>query len=303
MALSSPRSAGDSATRTPATYQLVDIGANLTSGKFGRELDQVVERAKEAGVFKIMVTGSSIESSKDSLRLSRLYPNHLFSTAGVHPHEAKEWDDTCEASIEELAKNPECVAIGECGLDFNRNFSPQDVQIEVFDKQVAIACRLKKPLFVHEREASEALLKVLLKYHADLPPTVIHCFTGTRAEVKAYLDLGFYIGLTGFLWKDKTPDGVRAILEERLIPLDRLLVETDAPYMFPNIKASKVPKNIKEALTEQSLSFLNRYCSFQRNEPCSLPVTVEMIASYMKTVPQVVALSTTQNALKVFGLM
>ena len=108
---------------------------------------------------------------------------------------------------------------------------------------------------------------------------------------------------SGFLWKDKTPDGVRAVLEERLIPLDRLLVETDAPYMYPNIKASKVPKHIKEALTEQSLSFLTRHCSFQRNEPCSLPITVEMIAAYMKTTPQVVALSTTQNALKVFGLM
>ena len=109
--------------------------------------------------------------------------------------------------------------------------------------------------------------------------------------------------ISGFLWKDKAPDGVRAILEERLIPLDRLLVETDSPYMFPNIKASKVPKNIKEALTENSLNYLNRYCSFQRNEPCALPIIVEMIAAYMKTVPQVVAMSTTQNALKVFGLM
>lgn len=173
----------------------------------------------------------------------------------------------------------------------------------MFDKQVELACRLKKPLFVHEREASEALLKVLLKYQSQLPPTVIHCFTGTKAEAKQYIELGFYIGLTGFLWKDKSVDGVRSILEERLIPLDRLLVETDSPYMYPNIKASKVPKNIKEALTENSLGFLNRHCSFQRNEPCSLPITVEMIAAYMKTVPQVVAMSTTQNALKVFGLI
>lgn len=101
----------------------------------------------------------------------------------------------------------------------------------------------------------------------------------------------------------QSTDGVRAILEERLIPLDRLLVETDSPYMFPNVKASKVPKTIKEALTDKSLNYLHRYCSFQRNEPCALPTIVEMIAAYMKTLPQVVAMSTTQNALKVFGLM
>uniref|UniRef100_T1J039 Deoxyribonuclease TATDN1 n=1 Tax=Strigamia maritima TaxID=126957 RepID=T1J039_STRMM len=283
-------------------YILIDVGANLTNKKFGRDLDAVIQRAKDAGVQKIMVTGTSVHSSKEALRLTRIFPGSLYSTAGLHPHDAKSCDETTLVALEELASNPECVAIGECGLDFNRNFSPPDVQIEVFEKQVELACRLKMPLFVHERDAHEALLAVLDKYKARLPSVVIHCFTGTREEAVKYLELGFYIGLTGYLWKDKSQDGVRKILEDGVIPLNRLLVETDAPFMYPNTRASKLPDNIKESLTEKSLNYLHRYCTFQRNEPCSLSVTVEMIAACMNHTPDQVGLAATYNALKIFGL-
>lgn len=144
-----------------------------------------------------MVTGTSLQGSKDALRLTRLYPGTLYSTAGIHPHDAKLWTEDSYAALKDLAMNVECVAIGECGLDFNRNFSPQDVQLEVFEKQVRLAVELKKPLFVHERDAHEDLLTVLNKFKGTLPPTVIHCFTGTIAQAKTYIDLGFYIGLTG----------------------------------------------------------------------------------------------------------
>ena len=152
-----------------------------------------------------------------------------------------------------------------------------------------------------------------------MPPCVIHCFTGTREQAQKYLELGCYIGLTGYLWKDKSENGVRKILEDGIIPLDKLLVETDAPFMYPNTRASKLPQHIKDCLTERSVTFLQRYCTFQvsdaiigdfkililifqRNEPCSLPVTVEMIAAYLNKTPEEVALATTFNALKVFGL-
>ncbi|KAK3895168.1 hypothetical protein Pcinc_001103 [Petrolisthes cinctipes] len=279
-------------------YIIVDIGANLTNKKFTRDLDSVVSRARDAGVHKIMVTGTTVQSSKEALRLTRLYPESLYSTAGVHPHEAKSWEAETESELRELLASQEVVAVGECGLDFNRNFSPQDIQLEVFEKQVSLACELKKPLFIHERDAHKEVLEVLGRHKERLPSVVIHCFTGDATMAAAYLKQGCYIGLTGYVWKDKSEDGVRRILEDGVVPLDRLLVETDSPFMYPNTRASKLPPYVKEALTERSLTFLHRYCTFQRNEPCSLPVTIEMIAAYMKKKSEQVALQTTFNALK-----
>jgi hypothetical protein len=123
---------------------------------------------------------------------------HSFICSGVHPHDAKTWTDDTYHALKDLASNnSECVAIGECGLDFNRNFSTPSDQLAVFEKQVQLACDLKKPLFVHEREAHQPLVDILAKYSSRLPPTVIHCFTGTVNEARKYIDLGFYIGLTG----------------------------------------------------------------------------------------------------------
>jgi len=295
-----------------SNYIIVDIGANLTNKKFSRDLDQVIKRATDAGVSKIMVTGTSLHSTKEALRLTRLYPGILYSTAGIHPHDAKSWDEETYAEIKDAARCTECVAIGECGLDFNRNFSPPEVQVEVFEKQVALACELGKPLFLHERDAHQEMVAILERFldkkrsqnssGFKLPACVIHCFTGNREQAIKYLDLGCYIGLTGYLWKDKSENGVRRILEEGVIPLEKLLVETDSPFMYPNTRASKLPQHIKDCLTERSVTFLQRYCTFQRNEPCSLPVTVEMIAAYLNKTPEEVALATTFNALKVFGL-
>ncbi|CAG2063507.1 unnamed protein product, partial [Timema podura] len=163
---------------------------------------------------------------------------------------------------------------------------------------IQLACELHKPLLVHERDSHEDLLEILDKYKDQLPLVVIHCFTGTAEEAQRYLDKGMYIGLTGYLCKDKSDTGVRKLLEDGVIPLERLLVETDSPFMYPNTKASKLPQHVKDGLTKRSLMFLTRYCSFQRNEPCSLPTIVEMIAAFMKKPPEEVALSTAFNALK-----
>lgn len=283
-------------------YILVDVGANLTNKKYSRDLDSVVQRAKDAGVQKIMVTGASIRSSKEALRLTRIYPGTLYSTAGVHPHDAKSWeeDDTLR-ELESIASNPECVAIGECGLDYNRDFSDPETQRSVFHKQIELACRLNKPLVVHERGAQTDVLEVLSHYK-NLPPVMIHSFIGMADEAQRYLDQGFYLGITGYLCKDKSDSGVRQILEGGQAPLDRILVETDAPFMYPNTRASKLPPHVKDALTERSMTFLHRYCTFQRNEPCALPAVVEMVAAFMHKTPEEVALATAFNALKLFGL-
>ncbi|XP_023016884.1 3'-5' ssDNA/RNA exonuclease TatD [Leptinotarsa decemlineata] len=283
-------------------YIIIDVGANLTNKKYSRDLDSVVQRAKDSGVQKIMVTGTSVKASKEALRLTRIYPNTLYSTAGIHPHDAKSYTEESWEELKELASNPECVAIGECGLDYNRNFSEPEDQRTVFRKHIELAIELKKPLFIHERDAYEDLIKLLEEFKTTLPPVLIHCFTGTSEQALGYLDKGFYIGLTGYLCKDKSDTGVRKLLEDGSIPLERLVVETDAPFMYPNTRASKLPNHVKEGLTERSLTFLHRYCTFQRNEPCSLPAIVEMIASFMKKKPEEVALATSFNAMKLFGL-
>ncbi|XP_051160941.1 3'-5' ssDNA/RNA exonuclease TatD [Leptopilina boulardi] len=284
-------------------YVLVDVGANLTNKKYSRDLDSVVQRAKDAGVQKIMVTGAGIRSSKEALRLTRIYPGTLYSTAGVHPHDAKSWEDPDTLDeLETIAANPECVAIGECGLDYNRDFSEPEAQRSVFHKQVELACRLNKPLIIHERGAQSDVIEVLNQYKDRLPPILVHSFIGTAEEAQIYLDQGYYLGITGYLCKDKSDSGVRQLLEGGQAPLDRLLVETDAPFMYPNTRASKLPPHVKDSLTERSLTFLQRYCTFQRNEPCALPAVVEMVAAFMRISPEEVALATAFNALKLFGL-
>ncbi|KAG5897292.1 hypothetical protein JTB14_011457 [Gonioctena quinquepunctata] len=283
-------------------YILIDVGANLTNKKYSRDLDSVVQRAKDSGVQKIMVTGTSVKGSKEALRLTRIYPNTLYSTAGIHPHDAKSYTDESWEELRQLANNPECVAIGECGLDYNRNFSEPEDQRTVFRKHIELAIELNKPLFVHERDAYEDLTEVLEEFKSNLPPVLVHCFTGTSEQAVGYLAKGFYIGLTGYLCKDKSDTGVRKLLEDGSIPLDRLVVETDSPFMYPNTRASKLPNHVKESLTERSLTFLHRYCTFQRNEPCSLPAIVEMIGSFMSKKPEEVALATSFNAMKLFGL-
>ncbi|XP_034485220.1 3'-5' ssDNA/RNA exonuclease TatD [Drosophila innubila] len=282
---------------------VIDVGANLTNKKYSRDLDSVVQRARDAGVQKLMVHGTSVKSSKEALRLSRIYPDIIYSTAGIHPHDSKSiveepstWFD-----FEHIAQAQECVAIGPCGLDYQRDFSEPDVQKQIFAKQLHLAIRLNKPLLIHERSAQNDVLEILDKFE-NLPPVIIRGFMGTAEEALKYLDRRFYISLTGYLCKDKSDTGVRRLLDNGTLPLDRLLVETDAPFMYPNTRASKLPQHVKSGITERSLLYLHRYCTFQRNEPCSLPAIVEMIAAFMKKTPDEVALATAFNALKLFGL-
>ncbi|VDL81247.1 unnamed protein product [Nippostrongylus brasiliensis] len=241
------------ATERLFPYDLVDIGANLGHPHFKDDLNDVLDRAKRAGVSKLMITGTCEKISKEAMELAETMPGFLYFTAGVHPHDAKGFDENSLNTLKSLQAHDQCVAVGECGLDFNRNFSPQDVQKVVFAKQVALACELQKPLFIHEREAHEDMVKILAE-------------AGTEDEAKKYVEMGLYIGLTGFLWKDRLPNGVQVALRNGSIPLERLVIETDAPFMYPKINDKKLPAD---------------FASFNRNEPCSLAATCEMIAAFM----------------------
>ncbi|KAI6227741.1 Hydrolase, TatD family [Aphelenchoides fujianensis] len=283
------------------SYELVDIGANLAHPNFRKDFDQVVERAKQAGLTKIMITGTCLKSTKEARDLCAKYPGFFYFTSGVHPHDAKTWTEDVRKAIVELAAHPACVAIGECGLDFNRNFSPQDQQRAAFEEQVKIACELKKSLFIHERDAHDDLLEILERHSDRLPPAVVHCFTGSAAQAKTYLDKGFYLGLTGFLWKDRSEDGVRFALKNGMIPLDRLLLETDAPFMYCKVNDKKIPAEIREKISSEAKE-LHSHCSFNRNEPCGLAASCELIAAFANVDAAELAKRTTENAKKIYGL-
>lgn len=282
---------------------IIDSCANLTNKKYSRDLELVIKRATESGVKKIMVPGNSVRSSKEALRLSRIYPDIIYSTAGIHPHDSKSVieDPDSWSEFEEIAKSPECVAIGPCGLDVRTEITNYEIQKEIFEKQISLACSLNKPIIIQERCKQSDIIEILAKY-SNLPSVVIRGFMGTMDEAIKYINNNCFLSLNGYLCKDKSDVGVRKLLEDGVIPLQKLLVESDAPFMFPNTRASKLPQHVKSGISERSLLYLNRYCTFQRNEPCCLPSIVEMVAAFMKKPPHEIALATAFNSLKLFGL-
>src|SRR5688572_5326885 len=177
---------------------LIDIGVNLTNKAFKRDLPQVIERARAAGVEAMVVTGTSLAASRAALELAKSQPGYLYATAGVHPHDAKSCDDRTLDRLRELASNG-AVAIGECGLDYNRDFSPRPIQDRWFEAQVELAVELQKPLFLHERDAHGRFLEILKRHRDRIADACVHCFTGNEAELRAYLDLDLHIGITGWI--------------------------------------------------------------------------------------------------------
>ncbi|WP_090057449.1 TatD family hydrolase [Luteibacter sp. 329MFSha] len=210
---------------------LIDIGANLTHESFRQDFDDVLDRASAHGVGRMVVTGASREGSVHALEIARASGGRLFSTAGVHPHHAIEYDDATDALLREIAVQPEVRAIGETGLDYNRNYSPRDVQREVFERQLRIAVDLGKPLFLHQRDAHHDFLAILKHYRDRVPAAVVHCFTDTGEALRDYLDLDCHIGITGWICDERRGAHLRELV--KLIPADRLLLETDAPYLLP----------------------------------------------------------------------
>ncbi len=264
-----------SQSRTP----LVDIGANLAHDSFNDDFDQVLERAREAGLVAMLVTGSSVASSRRSLELAEQH-DWLYPTAGIHPHIAGDCGEETLQAIRELVTRDAVRAVGETGLDFNRDFSPRPAQEQVFARHLEMATETGKPVFLHQRDAHERFLPLLREQRDALSGGVVHCFTDEAKALYDYLDLDMYIGITGWVCDERRGRHLHELLPA--IPDDRLLLETDAPYLLPR-------------------SLRPRPAS-RRNEPAYLPEVLKTVARCRGTSPEALARQTTDNACRLFNI-
>ena len=261
---------------------MIDIGINLTNPGFDADRDAVIAAAAAAGVAGLVVTGTSVAVSRDALTLARRHPGAMWCTAGVHPHHADAWDDATRAELTRLLAQPEVVAVGECGLDLHRNLSPPAAQEHAFHAQLELAAEARKPVFLHQR-AAHARFLAMLREHA-IGHGVAHCFTDGPEEAAAYLAHGLHLGITGWLCDERRGDALRAAV--RIAPRERLLVETDAPYL--------IPRDLPAALRGPR--------KVHRNEPRWLPHIVATLAALRDEDPRDVAAYTTANAVRLFDL-
>lgn len=259
--------------------ELVDIGANLTHDSFEPDRREVIDRAHAAGVTRLIVTGADVAGSLKAALLTREYPN-LWSTAGIHPHHASSCDRVALSTLKETLVSPRVVAAGECGLDYFRDFSPRDKQREAFAAQLSLAIETGKPVFLHQRDAHEDFSAILKDFMPRLKAGVAHCFTGGRDELEVYVGLGLYIGVTGWVCDQKRGEALRLAVPR--IPADRLMVETDAPYLLPKELHAKVRG--------------------RRNEPALLPHVAEAVAKLRGESYESVAAMSTENARRFFAL-
>jgi TatD DNase family protein len=249
---------------------LIDSHCHLDHEKFAGETDALIERATAAGVrhFLTIGTGDGPPILDVAIRLAEKYPN-VWATVGVHPHDASKADARTFSELRELARHPKVVGIGEIGLDYHYDFSPRELQREVFVEQMRIAEEAGKPVVIHTREAWDDTISVLRG------PGILHCFTGDEHQAKVGIDLGFHLAFGGVVTFPKS-DAVRSAV--RVTPADRLLIETDCPYLAP------VPFRGK------------------RNEPSYLPHTVRKLAEVRGVSEQEIAETTTRNFEQLFGL-
>ncbi|MEH6469431.1 MAG: TatD family hydrolase [Porticoccus sp.] len=257
---------------------LVDIGVNLSNQRFEKDLEQVLHRAQLANVSQLILTGTSEQESETIFALTQKladdFPNMLFSTCGVHPHDAKHFNSDTLNHLKALAENPSVVAIGETGLDFNRNFSTPIDQERAFEAQLELAIELQLPVFMHERDAHQRQFDILKQYRDHLVDGVIHCFTGDKTALFNYLDIDLHVGITGWICDERRGQELQRLVKN--IPLERLMLETDAPYLTPRTITPK-PKG-------------------GRNEPAYLPWVLDGIAAHREETTLVIAEKTTATA-------
>ncbi len=260
--------------------ELIDIGSNLTHDSFSGDLAQVIERAAAAGVGRQIVTGADLASSRAASVLAAGHGGVLWSTAGVHPHHAAGFDPGRREELHELLSRPHVVAVGECGLDYFRNFSPPAAQRAAFIAQLEVAVTVAKPVFLHQRDAHEDFKAILREFHGRLVGAVAHCFTGGVAELEDYLALGLCVGVTGWVCDERRGADLRSAVPR--IPADRLMIETDAPYLLPRDLEPR-PKS-------------------RRNEPMYLPHVAAAVARIRNQSVESLAASSTRTAVELFGL-
>ncbi|NND54263.1 MAG: hydrolase TatD [Gammaproteobacteria bacterium] len=261
-------------------HDLIDIGANLTHDSFDRDRADVVANAAAVGVRRMIVTGASAEGSRQAVELADAHPGVLWATAGVHPHHAKDFAAETAALLRELAGRPDVVAVGECGLDYFRNFSPVDAQKNAFAAQLDIAADAGMPVFLHQRDAHDDFVQILRSKLDGLHGGVAHCFTGNAAQMQEYVDMGLYIGITGWVCDERRGADLQAAVPH--LPLERLLLETDAPYLVPRDLPEKLPA--------------------RRNEPRVLPHVLSAVAKLMGRDEADVAAAATRNTEALFRL-
>jgi TatD DNase family protein len=262
------------------SLDLIDIGSNLTHDSFAADRDAVMSRAWQAGVRRQIVTGSDLAGSRQAAALAAAHPARLWSTAGVHPHHAQSFSDSQRTELLDLLRLDSVVAVGECGLDYFRNLSPPAAQRQAFIAQLDIAVQVRKPDFLHQRDAHKDFAAILREYAGRLRGGVAHCFTGGDLELDAYLALGLHIGITGWACDERRGLALRHSVPR--IPLERLLIETDAPYLLPR-DMIPAPKS-------------------RRNEPAYLPHIAATVAGLRGESVEAIGAATTRNAIGLFAL-
>lgn len=253
--------------------RLIDTHAHLNDSKFAPDIDEVLARARNAGVGGIIVCGYDLDSSRSAVDLAARF-EPIYATVGVHPHDAKSYTADTQTAIEELSRGEKVLAIGEIGLDYHYDFSPRHQQIAAFEAQLELAWKLQLPIVVHSRESNEEALEVLSRSARNIIGCVFHCFSGDEAFARRVLGMGFYIGVDGPVTY-KASEKLRRVVE--VCPLDRLLVETDCPYLTP------VPHRGK------------------RNEPAYVRFVAEEVARIKGVALEELASRTSENARRLFG--
>jgi TatD DNase family protein len=260
--------------------ELIDIGCNLTHESFDRDLPEVIANARAQGVVQMVVTGASEAGSIKARALAEAWSGVLFATAGVHPHLAADFSSETASVLAELHRDERVVAVGECGLDYFRDFSPRPAQRKAFERQLELAVDCGKPVFLHQREAHQDFMAILREFRPQLGPAVVHCFTDTRQAMLDYLALDLHIGITGWICDERRGHHLKDFVHE--IPAERLMIETDAPYLKP--------RNLRPKARTH------------RNEPQWLPWIAGTVASCKGIRPDQLARETTATARAFFGL-
>lgn len=259
---------------------MIDICFNFTHEAFRDDEREVLQRAADGGVAAMIMPGSNVADSGAALALAKRYPDCLYACAGVHPHHAREWNGGACDELRRLAADAKVVAIGETGLDYCRDFSPRDMQCGVFERQILLAAETGLPLFMHQRDAHEDFLAVLAPLRERVGNAVVHCFTGDRVMLADYLDLGLYIGVTGWICDERRGHDLRGAVAR--IPDDRLMIETDAPYL--------APRNLRPAPRGR------------RNEPAFLAHIAKEIAACRNTSFAALRRTVTANTRRFYGI-
>ncbi|GIU02949.1 hydrolase TatD [Shewanella morhuae] len=239
----------------------IDVAVNLLGSALEADIALIIQAAADQGVSPLIVIGSDLAESAAAITVCQQYPRQLYCTAGVHPHHASGWNAESSIQQAELCQAAQVVAVGECGLDYNRDFSPRSIQRQAFIAQLELAINLQMPVLMHERDAHEDFIAILREYRPQLTGALLHCFTGTHEQMEAYIDLDLHLGITGWVCDERRGQALAELVP--YIPQDRILIETDSPYLLPRSMRPK-PKSSKNK--PEYLPYIANYIANLRGE-------------------------------------